>query len=420
MSVEANDWLSGQLGDGFPFKATVNPFQIALLHSRCFVLALVLTALPLNSARSQDEVDIAEQIRFARQLLQNPELNNRRQGAVLLTKLGPKAKDAVPDLIKFLGIPDLHVEAGEALVAIGSGAVPELILAAQKSDMSMRSTLIHMLGRFNANGDSALSAYLCSEIRDKMSPGRTDAMRAATRQNPVPEALPILVAIVQDVTESQFIRDCAASAAARFGVLAEPIIPYLNEMQSKSSIGSHRYMAALRSRIAINPDLKSIGIQLAEFAADRKRSIETRISAVSILAEVGGQTGIKELENLLSIEDEVEGEGELLRGAALRALCNRSPTRRSVPLLIDMLSSSSNGHDALKALSKLAPFSEKEKDRILEAVLLSFTPPPEAATLTVIFGVTPLREALLNQLMTTDDNLVKGNAGHFLKLLDGR
>jgi hypothetical protein len=103
--------------------------------------------------------------------LKNWDSHVRGQAANALAHLGPKAHDAIPDLIDTLkdSDPMVRVEAASALAAVGSDAVKPLMEALKKSDKQVRMGAALALGHLGARGMPFPLCAISSKTRTSAS-----------------------------------------------------------------------------------------------------------------------------------------------------------------------------------------------------------------------------------------------------------
>lgn len=111
------------------------------------------------------------------QALDSRDANVRKSAVGVLGKIGPAAKDAVPDLARVLGSdrhPKVRAEAAEALLRIGKPSLAvtaEMVKALGDADPNVRKMLITALYRLGYRGDdyrSALTRMVASEPHAKV------------------------------------------------------------------------------------------------------------------------------------------------------------------------------------------------------------------------------------------------------------
>lgn len=131
----------------------------------------------------------------------------RRESAIVLGDLGPKAKVAIPELIEALKkeqVPDIRAELLHALAEMGpdaSEAMPEALAALDSPDPQLRATAVYLLGRVGEAAEATTP-----RIREVLKSGdefnRMVAAWALIRIKPNPEdikaAVPLLIRGLQD------------------------------------------------------------------------------------------------------------------------------------------------------------------------------------------------------------------------------
>jgi HEAT repeat protein len=151
----------------------------------------------------------------------------RRDAALALGRMGPKASAAVPLLIEALRDMDrdTHLAAASALGDIGpaaSTAVPHLGRAVKDGDVAVRRTAAYALGRIGPAAKAAVPD-LIEALKDKDEYTRSSAAQALGRIGPV--ALTVIPGLIAALRDKSFdVRRDASYALAEIG-LAQVQIP---------------------------------------------------------------------------------------------------------------------------------------------------------------------------------------------------
>jgi HEAT repeat protein len=127
----------------------------------------------------------------------------------------------------------VRLEAHDALVSIGSGAVPTLIENLKNSDCNIRWRAAWVLGDMGAEASTAVGV-LTEALQDEDAQVRMYAVLALGEIGvPAKSAVPALMAALQD--KEQYVRIYAASALRRIGTEAKVAVPSLiNALKDKN------------------------------------------------------------------------------------------------------------------------------------------------------------------------------------------
>lgn len=229
-------------------------------------------------------------------LLQDGDLAVRMAAVHALGRVG---ESAVPRLIQGLESPEVRPYAQEALVKIGTPAVPALLAARRGAGRERRELIEDLLARIGPNGAAALSAAMGTGDADT----RCVLVMVLGRMRPAPVAL--LAKAVQDGNAE--VRMLAIDGLARSGPRAGRAVPEL--VAALKDQDERVGMLAIDALGAIGPAASEAVPAL--LGALRSTMLRTR--AAEALGRIGG-TAIPALISLLGDPD------PNLRAAAVYAL----------------------------------------------------------------------------------------------------
>lgn len=170
-------------------------------------------------ARSADVAGLVKQ-------LQNGDREARQDAAVLLGRMGPAAREAVPALIAALKDEDVASRAAIALTQIGPVAVPGLRGALKSHDTVLRFEAARILGNIGPAAKDALPD-LANALTDTNPVVRALAVRAVGRMGTsAKSATPTILNLLKD--SDQRTREAAIRALIHLGPVApETVVPAL-------------------------------------------------------------------------------------------------------------------------------------------------------------------------------------------------
>jgi len=157
---------------------------------------------------------------------------------VALGVIGPKAKAAIPALIKMLKDvdPEKRAAAAREIARISSGpdVVSNLISALDDPDASVHTSAASSLARIGPPAEEAIPK-LIDLLRHDDSDVRSSAAQALGKFGPAAkDAIPDLIELLDD--SHLDVIDAAAEALGSMGSLAEPALPKLRKLAKKDNI----------------------------------------------------------------------------------------------------------------------------------------------------------------------------------------
>lgn len=249
------------------------------------VAAFALLAALLSSVQAQpaaepkEKIDPQEQLAGLLKELSSAEGNERVQAIVALADFGPKAKDAVPDLIKALkeNDEDVRLNAAITLGKIGKAAVGELTELLPSENEDVRFYSVWALGWIGADAKAAAPAVIRA-LADKSEGVRRKAAFALGRIAPDPEtAVPALINALDDKQE-----DVCQAAADGLSKIGAPAVKALIEaLTGPEKVRQH----AANALGEIGPDAKAAIPALKELLLADKNTIPVMTSQA--MAKIG-------------------------------------------------------------------------------------------------------------------------------------
>ncbi len=200
----------------------------------------------------------ADAVPLTSKALQNPRL--RLEAVIVLKRLGPDAKNAVPDLVRAMSKEkELNVrrEIFFALAAIGPGseeAIPELIKALSHENVKVRNGASYALGKIGPAAKSALPTLK----RNMTSPSPDDeylpmisawAAAQIDYENPETVRLTMPVFIKALKHREMLVRLEAANTLGLFGARAKEAVPALKEAAADKDPFVQKAVAAALKKI---------------------------------------------------------------------------------------------------------------------------------------------------------------------------
>lgn len=214
------------------------------------------------------------------EMLRDGNTNERSSAAAAIGKLGPKARKAVPFLVKALKDKDIVVRdrAGQALEKIGEAAVPDLVKALKDPDEVTRRRVLVVLGNMGPAAQDALGDVLA--LRNDPDEFVQEAAKEAFLR--IKADISTLIKDLKDKDE-----EIRAAAAANLGVLgseAKSAVATLADALTRDKSRQVRRECA-KSLGKIGKDAKDAVKALSTALADQDEQL--RMNAAIALGEIG-------------------------------------------------------------------------------------------------------------------------------------
>ncbi len=171
-----------------------------------------------------------------RQVLQDPDASPARRKAALKATaiLGPRAAEAIPDVVAALQRPEFAPEAALALSFMGSPAVGPLRDAVKSDEPIVRRESLRSLGKLRERASidpQIVIPVLLDALQDPDASVRTIAVTylGIVRDNPEKEVAGLIKALRD---EDPRVRQAAAVALAAYGAAAESAVPALKKAEN--------------------------------------------------------------------------------------------------------------------------------------------------------------------------------------------
>jgi HEAT repeat protein len=273
--------------------------------------------LILASAGLADAGPGKEELSALVQQLGGTDTAAREKAAAALEKLGPEAKEAVPELIGALKTDDVTVPplVVRVLAAVGKAAVGDLAEALK--DKKARLHALRALKRIGPDAKAAVSA-LADVVKDDkgaFSPASTEACEALGRIGPAAkEAVPVLIDAVKIKAPGSSVRLQAAIALGRIGPSAKDAVPALIEAVKEPAFRGPLRWHAATALGQIGKDSRDAIPALVEIVKDTKAG-PARVVVVEALGEIGADPRGEAVDTLKEAAKDAT-----LRDAATRAL----------------------------------------------------------------------------------------------------
>jgi hypothetical protein len=173
-------------------------------------------------------------------------LREHEQAYLGFAALGPIARPAMPELLKWLDQPELAWRAYESLAQFDTNPVPWLLKVATNANLSslVRADAMFALGNRQHVNDHILATLLAG-AQDANSSVRVEAARGLWRfPDQADRIVPVLASLLNDPSISMF----AAVSLGEFGTKASFVVPaLLKDVESK---GPHSAGGVALQRIA--------------------------------------------------------------------------------------------------------------------------------------------------------------------------
>ena len=401
--------------------ASGNLFAKAIATMLSVALLLALTSIVGASGTTEPEskkITPSEDVDELRQSLKDPRFPARMQAYLALEKLGPRAVAAVPDLLSALAFEKSEygsdrIAAISALRAIGRDALAPVLQAYRGGSERQRAGVLHVLGSLYRPGDTQLEGVFVDALGGPSEELRFVASGCVAVSQPMKPALPYLLKIIRDPSETLRTRRSAAGALRSFGPDARPAVatlqavladrtnppslraaaafalgggggdarqtvPLLLTVFSDRSKPAQIRAAALHSLGSTSTDDPQMARLFAQTLADVDEDLDVRTSAAGALRQSRfGDTGGAAL--LRVAEAKSKGASDILRVEALHAIARLNvPPGELVPVMVKLLLNLEETCvirlAALQALAKVGPHSGKTASVIVGAVQSDLLP----------------------------------------------
>ena len=174
------------------------------------------------------------------EVLESPDAGERRWAARELGQLGPWAKAAIPALVGMLGRPDDSATAATALGEIGPDSLPAVLRVLEKGDYEARAAALSVVYQLGPKAKAAVPA-LVKALTDLRKPERDHGYFVVnTLQRIGPDAKPAvpgLIAIARNPKEQPALRVLAIQTLGSFGPAAAEALAALRELRKDAEVG---------------------------------------------------------------------------------------------------------------------------------------------------------------------------------------
>jgi hypothetical protein len=322
------------------------------------------------------DLQIAAEVEILRVHLKSTNQDQRKAAAKRLTKYGPAAQAALPELVAIMLDPEdgANGYARRIIVQIGLPAIGPMIKGYDKAvTPQQRLSLIPWLGElYKQEENVALGAVLLHALRhDPVEDVRCSVMRFVATGAIASDAMQILLSILEDKKASVTLRGHAASNLGRSGAQAKRAMPtQLRIFQDESNDGDLRRHAFVGLSLIGNDDLE-IAKMAHAIVIDEKRPLDLRSCAAAALGRMKhGQIAADDLGKMLErIGPEANNS---LFFCSLQSIANLRPNKSAIPVLTEILEYYDGlgpmSRQALKALGNLGVESAVVGPRILDVI----------------------------------------------------
>jgi HEAT repeat protein len=223
--------------------------------------------------------------------LRNKDATTRLRAADRLAEIGPDGLDAAPALIEALGDKDEKVAASAsiALSQIGEGAVPFLVTALDGENKTITARAMHVLYRIGPKARVAVPTLIRIMKEEKERSSRLLAMDVLARIKDKDSVTAFVDVISRE--RDQSIRCAAISTLSNFGPKAKEAVPILIAvMKSELSKTGPDRLGSITVGNAAAETLAFIGSDavppLADILLDAKSAVDVRNMAAYSLGEM--------------------------------------------------------------------------------------------------------------------------------------
>lgn len=311
----------------------------------CFCLLMFMAlAVPAFSAPPDYPVDMGEIL----SLIRSPEESERTRGIGAASRLGPKAKAAIPDLVRFLKAGDEEVRA-HTVFALGliapdvENVIAELVNRLADPSAKVRSYASAALSR---SGNAAVPGL----VRTVSGPGteaRIAAINALGMVRPIAEeAIPLLVKLLAKEPEY-------ASARTALCAIGEAANPELKK--AADATDANMRLRVIETFTCMQGKPVNFAPEIIKALRDPDRKV--RKAAMSAITKIGSE--VKGVAPAL-IEGLRDHDPELRRGALRAMLSVGSGLEGAIPDLIANLASSDKEirMDSARVLGAIGPVAK--------------------------------------------------------------
>jgi HEAT repeat protein len=362
--------------------------RVSFLLSLSFAIAIVAPvsfagqpAVDKPKGATTDEVEpgTAEWVDALRKNLYSPDASLRRRSAEEISKIGPAARAAIPDLVSAILRNDTSL-AGHALIGIGRESIPAVLdaLAAAKDNSNARSSFYFVLGSLYKEGDAEIERVICRAIKEE----RPDTLRCSamswshengpisTGRPPVQGAARMLIEVLRDSNEPVDMRDWAALNVGYFGAEARPILPLLRQTFDDPKAGEDSRRFALLSIGRLNVDDRGTAQFLRTVFKNEKEPSKIRGDAVECLGR-SRFTSIATDDMLELLRKRPDGRLDYLYDQTVASLMKIDLPKDAASLLVDLIEDDrfqfrGPGRIALvQAVGRIGPSAKAEISRLM-------------------------------------------------------
>jgi HEAT repeat protein len=210
--------------------------------------------------------------------------NVQAQVVEALTRIGPGAAEAAPDLVLLLNDKENEAQrraAASALSAIGAEAAPALLEGLKSKDPNMRALCAEALGGVSASEEVVKA--LAGALEDSYAPvSQQAAFTLGQLGEPAKAALPKLLAVLKNRQSATELWQLAAQAIGEMGPAAKDAVGELREALKSEEPLIRK--AAAQALGGIGPQAKDAAAALSDLARDP--DFHVRRAATRALARI--------------------------------------------------------------------------------------------------------------------------------------